>query len=241
MCRNGTTKKRLLRPRGSITGIENTLTNDVSYDRMLPSARREIGYTCCSISLAITKGQAMKFLTNRLSALAIALAAINPLAITSTAALSVSTFTPATIVSTTVIAGGALTLSGTQAKACGDGSCDPKPEPPKTDTKTVHDGRDAVCPTNSYEASVLKKVEGLAVGEDVTVRDGDRTVIKRGGDYEVVKVLSSRRVCVQKERTTVTTVAPAAEKRQCDEQAAARELEVCPEGVYTGKYTRKAN
>lgn len=82
----------------------------------------------------------MKFLTTRLSALALALAATNPVAFTSTAALSVITMPSTTFVSVTVIAGGTLVLSGTQVKACG-GPC-PEPEPEPEPPVKVDDDRD---------------------------------------------------------------------------------------------------
>ncbi len=106
----------------------------------------------------------------------------------------------------------------------------PKPEPPKPGPQPVHDGGDDyICPSQSDEAAVLKRVGELTVGEDVTVRDGDRTVTALGGNHEVVKVLSSRRVCVKKEKTSSTKVAPAAEKRQCNAPTGY----VCPD-VYVG-------
>ncbi len=110
---------------------------------------------------------------------------------------------------------GATIVMANDVCAC-DKPKDPPPEPPKPDPEPVktekHEGRDRVCPAESTQVSVLKKVgDDLEKDDRVSVRDGDRTVTKRGGDYIVTKRLSARSVCVA--MVSTTTTAPVATKR----------------------------
>jgi hypothetical protein len=177
----------------------------------------------------------MKFLQNaRLSVLAAVLAAVNPLAVTSTSAVAFITAPSlTTTVSTMAISTGAVLMSATLANACGGPCPDPDPEPepepePEKPARTS-DGRDKVCPVGD-EAPVLASVGPLTEGDMVTRRDGDRVVSALGGDWRVVKVLSSKRVCVSKEKA-VKKVAPA-EKRECNAEVGY----VCPD-LYEEKYS----
>ncbi len=140
-------------------------------------------------------------------------------------------------------------VGATIASATGACACEPEPpEPPKPEpkpvkTETKHEGQEAICPAESTQVSVLKKVGELEKDELVSVRNGDRTVTKRGGDHKVTRVLSKRSVCVTMVSKT-TTVAPVATKKPAnrDERPDCNPEPgmVCAEGVYTGKYSRRA-